>query len=44
LRREQIAFFGKKVTQSNPNVEVVIRVVCNTDKEVEVKPEMVKNK
>jgi E1A/CREB-binding protein len=35
-------FLQQKLTQPNdPKVEVVIRVVCNSDKEVEVKPWMV---
>jgi hypothetical protein len=27
---------------TDPNVEVVIRVICNSEKEVVVKPEMIK--
>jgi hypothetical protein len=35
-------FLRQKLTYGDPEVEVVIRVVCNSDKEVEVNPGMLK--
>jgi hypothetical protein len=42
IEQRTTGFLRQELTQSDPKVEVVIRVVCNTEKEVEVKPEMVK--
>ncbi|KAL3081271.1 hypothetical protein niasHS_012375 [Heterodera schachtii] len=35
-------FLRRKLTDSDPEVEVIIRVLCSADKEVEVKPAMLK--
>jgi hypothetical protein len=35
-------FLRQKLTEVDPEVEVVIRVICSSDKEVEVKPGMMK--
>uniref|UniRef100_A0A914I5F8 histone acetyltransferase n=1 Tax=Globodera rostochiensis TaxID=31243 RepID=A0A914I5F8_GLORO len=35
-------FLRRKLTESDPEVEVIIRVLCSADKEVEVKPAMLK--
>jgi hypothetical protein len=35
-------FLRQKLTENDPEVEVIIRVLSSSDKEVEVKPQMLK--